>query len=154
MFERFTDPVTVVRTVLARDMTKLRRLIDGGARVDRRTTYDPWMTPLDAACSTNQIEAVDALLPHQVPAREAVLREARALTAPPPHASDLQGVESLPPLEFWQVGGDFFEAVADGVETIFSRVYFTSAEVSGSPSCQVAKGLSVTVMLRPSAAIS
>ena len=39
---------------------------------------------------------MDALLPHQVPAREAVLREARALTAPPPHASDLQDVESLP----------------------------------------------------------
>jgi hypothetical protein len=46
------------------------------------------------------------------------------------------------------------DAVDDGVATICSRVYFTSAEVSGWPSCQVASGLRGMVIERPSSAIS
>lgn len=67
MFERFTDPVTVVRTILARDIANLKRLINGGARLDRRISGDPWMTPMDAACATKQPEAVNALLQANVP---------------------------------------------------------------------------------------
>jgi len=62
MFERFTHPVTVMRMILQGDVGRLRRVIAGGAKIDRRTTYDPWMTPLDAAASTLSTIAAELLL--------------------------------------------------------------------------------------------
>ncbi len=62
MFERFTDPTTMVRMVQQGELGRLRKAIAGGARVDRRTTYDPWMTPLDAAASTQNTSAAEQLL--------------------------------------------------------------------------------------------
>lgn len=78
MFERFTDPVTVVRTVLARDINKLRKLVHGGARIDCRTKCDPWMTPLDAACTTKQIEAIEMLLDAGAPVYGSAIYDAIA----------------------------------------------------------------------------
>jgi hypothetical protein len=62
MFERFTDPVTVVRMIQQGDLDRLKRVISGGARIDRRTPLDPWMTPLDAACAAGSVAAVDLLI--------------------------------------------------------------------------------------------
>lgn len=62
MFERFTDPVTVVRMIQQGDLDRLRRVVAGGARIDRRTPLDPWMTPLDAACATGNAAATDILI--------------------------------------------------------------------------------------------
>ena len=67
-------------------------------------------------------------LPKSYRSREKLVLAANAVFTPifgpvaalePYHGEE--GVESLPPLEFWQVGGDFFEAVADGVETLIQQ---------------------------------
>lgn len=44
------------------NMEKLQKLIRGGCRIDRRTTYDPWMTPLDAAVAAGNAACADLLL--------------------------------------------------------------------------------------------
>lgn len=62
MFERFTDTVTVVRMIQQGDIDRLRKVIAGNARIDRRTPLDPWMTPLDAACATGSVDAADILI--------------------------------------------------------------------------------------------
>ena len=62
MFERFTDPITIVRMIQAGDVVRLKRVVAAGAKIDRRTTFDPWMTPLDAAASTPNLAATEVLL--------------------------------------------------------------------------------------------
>lgn len=67
-------------------------------------------------------------LPTSYRSREKLVRAANAVFTPifgpaaalEPHHGE-QGVESLPPLELWQVEGDFYEAVADGVETLIQQ---------------------------------
>lgn len=64
-------------------------------------------------------------LPKNYRSREKLVRAANAVFTPifgpaaalKPHNGEL-GVEHISPLEFWQVEGDFGEAVADGVETL------------------------------------
>ncbi|MFR5937082.1 MAG: UvrD-helicase domain-containing protein [Alistipes shahii] len=64
-------------------------------------------------------------LPKSYRSREKLVRAANAVFTPifgpaaalEPHHGE-EGVESVPPLELWQVGGDFFEGVADGVEAL------------------------------------
>lgn len=64
-------------------------------------------------------------LPRSYRSREKLVRAANAVFTPifgpaaalEPHNGEL-GVEHISPLEFWQVEGDFCEAVADGVETL------------------------------------
>jgi ankyrin repeat protein len=67
MFERFTDSVTVVRVVQQGNLVRLRRLISGGCRIDRRTPYDPWMTPLDAAVIAESFSMAETLLENGAP---------------------------------------------------------------------------------------
>jgi hypothetical protein len=62
LFERFTDPLTVVNFARQGNSEMLLKLIRGGCKIDRRTTYDPWMTPLDAASAAGQTKCVDLLL--------------------------------------------------------------------------------------------
>jgi len=45
MFERFTDPITIVRMIQQGDLSRLRKVISAGAKIDRRTSGEPWMTP-------------------------------------------------------------------------------------------------------------
>ena len=62
MFERFTDPITIVRMIQQGDLSRLRKVISAGAKIDRRTSGEPWMTPLDAAASSQDTQAVALLL--------------------------------------------------------------------------------------------
>jgi hypothetical protein len=62
LFERFTDPVTVVNLARQGNIEKLQKLIRGGCRIDRRTTYDPWMAPLDASAAAGNTACTDFLL--------------------------------------------------------------------------------------------
>ena len=62
MFERFADTVTVVRAVRNNDLPLLAKLINAGAKIDRRTGVTPWETPLDAAASTGNLTAARMLL--------------------------------------------------------------------------------------------
>ncbi|EIC28770.1 MULTISPECIES: ankyrin repeat domain-containing protein [Methylomicrobium] len=62
MFERFTDPITVVSLAQQGNIEKLQKLIRGGCRIDRRTTYDPWMTPLDASAAAGNTVCTEFLL--------------------------------------------------------------------------------------------
>lgn len=62
MFESFTDTVTIVRMIQSGDVARLRKVVAAGAKIDRRTTYDPWMTPLDAAAATQNYDAATILL--------------------------------------------------------------------------------------------
>lgn len=80
MFEKFTDTVTLVRMIQAGDIGRLGKVVRAGARIDRRTTYDPWMTPLDAAASIGSVEATSILLTAGAPIfgssiYEAILRD-------------------------------------------------------------------------------
>lgn len=80
MFEKFTDTVTLVRMIQAGDIDRLKKVVRAGAKIDRRTTYDPWMTPLDAAASTGNVEATSILLNAGAPIfgssiYEAILRD-------------------------------------------------------------------------------
>ena len=67
-------------------------------------------------------------LPKSYRSREKLVRAANAVFTPifgpaaalEPHHGE-EGVESVPPLELWQVGGDFFEGVADGVEALIGQ---------------------------------
>lgn len=67
-------------------------------------------------------------LPKSYRSREKLVRAANAVFTPifgpaaalEPHHGE-EGVKSLPPLELWQVGGDFCEAVADGVENLIQQ---------------------------------
>jgi ankyrin repeat protein len=67
LFERFTVAVTVVNLARQGNMEKLQKLIRGGCRIDRRTTYDPWMTPLDAAAIVGNAACADLLLSSGAP---------------------------------------------------------------------------------------
>ena len=52
----------LIRLAKEGDMARLRKLIAGGCRLDRRTGLDPWMTPLDAASAAGNPECVEILL--------------------------------------------------------------------------------------------
>lgn len=62
MFERFASPFQVVRAIESGDTPALLKLIRGGCYLDRRDTYDPWKTPLDAAVTSGRIDVVKILL--------------------------------------------------------------------------------------------
>lgn len=62
MFERFFDPVSVMRIAAQGDTQKLKKLINAGCRLDRRTGLDPWMTPLDAAVASGHLDCVEMLI--------------------------------------------------------------------------------------------
>ena len=62
MFELFTDPVSVMRIAADGNTQKLKKLIDAGCRLDRRTSLDPWMTPLDAAVASGHLDCVEMLV--------------------------------------------------------------------------------------------
>ena len=81
MFERFTDPVTVVRVIQQGDLVRLGKLIAGGCRIDRRTTYDPWMTPLDASAATGNFAAAEMLLEGGAPIQGSSIYDAVAKDA-------------------------------------------------------------------------
>lgn len=76
----------------------------------------------------NAAECFRTSLPKSYRSREKLVRAANAVFTPifgsaaalKPHHGE-EGVESLPPLELWQVGGDFCEAVADGVENLIQQ---------------------------------
>lgn len=77
------------------------------------------------AAQPNAAGCFRASLPKSYRSREKLVRAANAVFTPifgpaaalEPHHGE-EGVESVPPLELWQVGGDFFEGVADGVEAL------------------------------------
>ncbi|OAH95959.1 hypothetical protein A1332_05425 [Methylomonas methanica] len=54
--------MTVVNLARQGNLETLQKLIHGGCRIDRRTTYDPWMTPLDAAAVVGNAACADLLL--------------------------------------------------------------------------------------------
>lgn len=62
MFEMFTDPVSVMRIAADGNAQKLKKLIDAGCKLDRRTSLDPWMTPLDAAVASGHFDCVEMLV--------------------------------------------------------------------------------------------
>lgn len=62
LFERFTGPTTVVKLARQGNIEKLQQLIRGGCRIDRRTTYAPWMTPLDASAAAGNTACTELLL--------------------------------------------------------------------------------------------
>jgi hypothetical protein len=62
LFERFTDTVTIVNHARQGNKERLQKLITSGCRIDRRTTYDPWMTPLDAAAVAGNAACAALLL--------------------------------------------------------------------------------------------
>lgn len=62
MFERFTESITIVRMIEQGDLGRLQKVISAGAKLDRRTACNPWMTPLDAAASSQNAQATAMLL--------------------------------------------------------------------------------------------
>jgi|JI10StandDraft_1071094.scaffolds.fasta_scaffold162131_1 ankyrin repeat protein len=62
MFEKFTDHVSVMRIAAAGNTQKLKKLIEAGCNLNRRTGLDPWMTPLDAAVASGHLECVEMLV--------------------------------------------------------------------------------------------
>lgn len=66
MFERFSSPTSVIRAITRGDIPAVLRLIRGGCRLDRRETYDPWKTPLDAAVASGRTDIIRVLLDAQV----------------------------------------------------------------------------------------
>lgn len=62
MFERFASATTVIRAINAGDMLCVLRLVRGGCRLDRRESYAPWRTPLDAAVAAGRADIARVLL--------------------------------------------------------------------------------------------
>lgn len=67
MFEKFLSASAVVSIVQKDDARRLRKLISAGCRLDRRTTYVPRLTPLDAATISGNFECIKLLLTARVP---------------------------------------------------------------------------------------
>lgn len=83
MFERFADAMTVVKVAGSGDLAKLRKFAESGCSLDRRTTYDPWMNPMDAAIRSKNVSAVQLLLDSQVPVWGSSIWEAIKIDAAP-----------------------------------------------------------------------
>ena len=83
MFERFADAMTVVKAAGSGDLPRLRKFAESGCSLDRRTTYDPWLNPMDAAIRSKNVSAVQLLLDSKVPVWGSSIWEAIKIDSTP-----------------------------------------------------------------------
>lgn len=76
MFERFASALEVMHIASNDDTQRMEKVIRSGCRIDRRTTYSPWLTPLDAAVKFNKQSMVELLLRSGAPVTGSAIVEA------------------------------------------------------------------------------